>query len=84
MDTSLCRSSYKFVYKRKVELLICLFFSRQRWNGEVEVGSDPIKFRYFIGYYLHSGKEGEKNVSFLLEKCKNQKKCSFFYNYIKV
>ncbi|VDK82155.1 unnamed protein product [Litomosoides sigmodontis] len=35
--------------------------ARQRWEGEVEVGSDPVKFRYFIGYYLHSGKEGEKN-----------------------
>ncbi|CAG9531972.1 unnamed protein product [Cercopithifilaria johnstoni] len=35
--------------------------ARKRWKGAVEVGSDPVKFRYFIGYYLHSGKEGEKN-----------------------
>ncbi|VDO55241.1 unnamed protein product [Onchocerca flexuosa] len=35
--------------------------ARQHWEGAVEVGSDPIKFRYFIGYYLHSGKEEEKN-----------------------
>uniref|UniRef100_A0A1I8E9V1 GP-PDE domain-containing protein n=1 Tax=Wuchereria bancrofti TaxID=6293 RepID=A0A1I8E9V1_WUCBA len=28
--------------------------ARQRWEGEVEIGLDPVKFRYFIGYYLHS------------------------------
>ncbi|KAM3728992.1 putative glycerophosphocholine phosphodiesterase GPCPD1 [Dirofilaria immitis] len=35
--------------------------ARQRWEGAVEVESDPVKFRYFIGYYLNSGKEEEKN-----------------------
>uniref|UniRef100_A0AAF5Q3E4 GP-PDE domain-containing protein n=1 Tax=Wuchereria bancrofti TaxID=6293 RepID=A0AAF5Q3E4_WUCBA len=39
--------------------------ARQRWEGEVEIGLDPVKFRYFIGYYLHSGKKEEKNASFL-------------------
>ncbi|MCP9256998.1 Glycerophosphocholine phosphodiesterase gpcpd1-like protein [Dirofilaria immitis] len=34
--------------------------ARQRWEGAVEVESDPVKFRYFIGYYLNSGKEEEK------------------------
>ncbi|VDO38121.1 unnamed protein product [Brugia timori] len=38
--------------------------ARQRWEGEVEIGLDPVKFRYFIGYYLHSGKKEEKNASF--------------------
>lgn len=37
----------------------------------VEVGTDPVSFRYFIGYYLHSGREdagavGEFNVDFRL------------------
>ncbi|VDN82805.1 unnamed protein product [Brugia pahangi] len=36
--------------------------ARQRWEGEVEIGLDPVKFRYFIGYYLHSGKKEEKNA----------------------
>ncbi|VDN02966.1 unnamed protein product [Thelazia callipaeda] len=35
--------------------------NRQRWRGAVEVGSDAVKFRYFIGYYLHSGKEEDEN-----------------------
>ncbi|VDK86130.1 unnamed protein product [Onchocerca ochengi] len=35
--------------------------ARQHWEGAVEVESNPVKFRYFIGYYLHSGKEEEKN-----------------------
>ncbi|KAL3989752.1 Glycerophosphoryl diester phosphodiesterase family protein [Acanthocheilonema viteae] len=35
--------------------------ARQLWEGAVEVGSDLVKFRYFIGYYLHGGKAEEKN-----------------------
>ncbi|VBB27847.1 unnamed protein product [Acanthocheilonema viteae] len=37
--------------------------ARQLWEGAVEVGSDLVKFRYFIGYYLHGGKAEEKNAS---------------------
>ncbi|VDK53083.1 unnamed protein product [Anisakis simplex] len=29
-----------------------------RWIGAVDVGSEPVHFRYFTGYYLDSGKEG--------------------------
>lgn len=62
---------------------MCLFVSRQRWEGAVEVGSDPVKFRYFIGYYLHSGKEEEKNVSLFCHfngmSEKRNKKCSFIF-----
>uniref|UniRef100_A0AAF5Q5Q9 GP-PDE domain-containing protein n=1 Tax=Wuchereria bancrofti TaxID=6293 RepID=A0AAF5Q5Q9_WUCBA len=38
--------------------------ARQRWESEVEIGLDPVKFRYFIGYYLHNGKKEEENASF--------------------
>ncbi|VDM38339.1 unnamed protein product [Toxocara canis] len=32
--------------------------TKGRWSGAVDVGSEPVQFRYFIGYYLESGKEG--------------------------
>uniref|UniRef100_A0A9J2PLV1 GP-PDE domain-containing protein n=1 Tax=Ascaris lumbricoides TaxID=6252 RepID=A0A9J2PLV1_ASCLU len=32
--------------------------NKGRWSGAVDVGTEPVQFRYFIGYYLESGKEG--------------------------